>query len=213
MTHLDGTRLNDYLDGLLEGEERERVVAHLESCPECRDRVSALRGLEGRLASLPREILPRRDLRPGIRARIDQDPAPEAGTRVGVQGAEPRPSFPGPWLKAAAVLALLALGSLGLWSVMGPEPEGAAGLDAVIASYAGAADELSGALQRRSAELDPLVVQNLEANLAAVDAAIGELRHARVPATDQIELARHLEARYRTKLGLLRDAMERLEDS
>ena len=62
--------LNDYVDGLLAPAEVRRLEEHLEGCDECRARIDALRGLGARLAALPREVRPRRDLRPRIEERV-----------------------------------------------------------------------------------------------------------------------------------------------
>ena len=51
MTHL-GQRLSALIDGELDYDERERVLAHLARCGWCRDEVAALRALKRRMNAL-----------------------------------------------------------------------------------------------------------------------------------------------------------------
>lgn len=193
MNHPDEARLNDYVDGLLDVDQATEVEAHLAACAECRDRVAALRSLTERLGALPEGISPRRDLRPEGARPVD-------GGR--------------PWLRAAAAVAVLTAAGAAVW--LGVDSSGRAGSagasDPVIASYAEAARELTGELRTRKTELSPAAVRALDANLAAVDAAIRELERARRGVNDD-ELDHHLEGRYRTKLELLRGALAILEAS
>ncbi|WP_207933669.1 zf-HC2 domain-containing protein, partial [Actinomadura sp. GC306] len=47
-----GERLTALVDGELGHEERDRVLAHLAGCAQCRDEVTSLRLLKGRLRNL-----------------------------------------------------------------------------------------------------------------------------------------------------------------
>ncbi len=62
-------QLSEYLDGYLEGGEREGLERHLAGCPACR---SVLAGLEEVRAEArdARDLAPERDLWPGIRGMI-----------------------------------------------------------------------------------------------------------------------------------------------
>ena len=44
-------KLFGYVDGLLEGSEKEAVVSHLESCSTCRDEVTGIEQLQERLVA------------------------------------------------------------------------------------------------------------------------------------------------------------------
>lgn len=193
MTHPDGARLNDYADGLLEEGAAADLEAHLVDCERCRERVAALRRLTARLDALPRAIPPRRDVRPTT-------PAPARGR---------------PWIRAAAAVAVgVGIGAaawLGLFAPPESAPDGAAG-DPVISAYTSAAAELTAQLRPRKTELDPAAARALDTNLATVDAAIREVERAQARRDDGA-LDRHLEARLRTKLALLRSAMRLLEAS
>ena len=47
-----GERLTALVDGELGHEERDRALAHLAGCAQCRDEVTSLRSLKGRLRGL-----------------------------------------------------------------------------------------------------------------------------------------------------------------
>ena len=219
MNHPDETRLNDYVDGVLGPEPAAEVEAHLADCTGCRGRVATLRELADRLAALPEGIPPRRDLRPGIRERIEAGHTGEPGVTprpAPVRGPEnARPAGGRPWLRAAAAVAVLVGAGAAVWlGVDAPGRTGSAGAaDPVIASYHEAARELTGELEARKTALSPAAVRALDASLAAVDAAIRELERARRQGAHGDALDRHLEGRYRTKLELLRGALAILEES
>jgi anti-sigma factor RsiW len=51
--------------GVLDAADSANVAAHVESCTECATAVEQLRAMKTRLAALPRDIRPARDLRSG----------------------------------------------------------------------------------------------------------------------------------------------------
>ena len=69
--HIDDTRLNDYLEGLVTGELTRQVEAHLAACEECSGRLEALTLLLSDLAGLPDDATPARDLWSGVRSGIE----------------------------------------------------------------------------------------------------------------------------------------------
>ena len=69
-THIDDTRLNDYLEGLVTEDVAGEVDAHLAACEECSARLERLRLLLSELAALPDAATPARDLWSGVQARI-----------------------------------------------------------------------------------------------------------------------------------------------
>ena len=110
--------LHDYLDGTLGREQRRTLEAYLEENSELREELIQLHRLLDRVAALPEEVAPARDLWPGIAAAIV-----EGGTAVepGLWGhlAAWRPTFRErpilalrPALAVAAVLALVLLAAL-----------------------------------------------------------------------------------------------------
>lgn len=222
MTHPEETRLQDYVDGLLPGDVAREVEAHLAACDACRDRVERLRELMGELRALPREIPPPRDLRPPVSpagggARSQRRRAP-SGAPAGRP--ERRRGGIASRLRTAAGIALVAGTAAVVWLAtedpdrretamaedVSEEDADAAAAAAPIAPYSGAARDLSATLEARRAALDPEAARLIDRNLAVVDAAIRELERARARAPDDAALARLLEARYRTKLELLRRA-------
>ncbi len=68
--HIDDTRLNDYLEGLVTEDVARTVDVHLAACEECSGRLEALTLLLSELAGLPDEATPTRDLWSGVRAGI-----------------------------------------------------------------------------------------------------------------------------------------------
>ncbi len=69
--HIDDTRLNDYLEGLVTDDVARVVDVHLAACEECSGRLEALTLLLSELAGLPEGATPTRDLWPGVRAGIE----------------------------------------------------------------------------------------------------------------------------------------------
>ena len=51
--HIDDTRLNDYLEGLLSEDVARAAEVHLAACEECSGRLEALTLLLSELAGLP----------------------------------------------------------------------------------------------------------------------------------------------------------------
>ncbi len=110
--------LHDYLDGTLGREQRRALEVYLEGNSELREELAQLRRLLDRVAALPEEVVPARDLWPGIAVAIA-----EGGTAAepGLWGrlAAWRPTFRErpilalrPALAVAAVLALVLLAAL-----------------------------------------------------------------------------------------------------
>lgn len=216
MTHPDEARLNDYADRLLDPDAAADVEAHLARCDACRARVEAIRELTGRLASLPRDIPPRRDLRPEVGVRADarapgaRDDGRSAAETAAPAGAGPVGARWTSWLRTAAVLVGLVGSAAALWLLL-PGPEPPFPTDPVIRSYAQAAGELETTVRSRGAELSPEAAGALATSLETVEGAIRELEQAR--RAGEADVDRLLEARYRVKLDLLRDALDLLEES
>ncbi len=68
--HIDDTRLNDYLEGLVTEDVARAVEVHLAACEGCSGRLEALTLLLSELAGLPDDATPARDLWHGVRAEI-----------------------------------------------------------------------------------------------------------------------------------------------
>lgn len=206
--------LNEWAEGGLSEFERAAVARHLEGCAPCRAEGERLAGLIADLAALPREVLPPRDLLPGIRRRIDA--AGSAGSPGGRRG-----SMTGRRLALAASVTLVVVTAAATALIVRQKeaapvagrdrpaataPGPAAELRAVTAEYDRAVEALAAELEARRGELDPATVRIVEENLALVDRAIREARAALAadPADDVLQ--RLVVASYEQKIDLLRRA-------
>jgi anti-sigma factor RsiW len=95
-----GATLQDFLDGRLDATRQAEVRAHVETCPQCRGQLEALRWVRNIvLKPLPGEELP-----PGLAGRV------AAALDAAEQSAEPAPALTarsrwGKWAVAAALVA------------------------------------------------------------------------------------------------------------
>ncbi len=111
-----GPMLDAYVDNELDLSKSVELEKHLESCPECADRVRAIRQLHSRLSSPEM----RRAAPEALRARVSKIPA---GEGAGLQPHELAPKkfslvF---YLGAAAALIILAFGSLSVLRTRGAD--------------------------------------------------------------------------------------------
>ena len=146
--HIDETRLNDYLEGLVSEDIARDVEVHLAACEECSGRLEALTVLLSELAGLPDEATPARDLWSGVREEIEaglghgEGENQETATRESVaipisrgRSAETRRfSFSVAQLLAASVVLTLLSGGT-VWTALNRGPNrdtvGAAGITQV----------------------------------------------------------------------------------
>lgn len=205
-------RLDDYVDGTLREAELHDLELHLAACAGCADEERGLRALLARVAALPEEMSPSRDLWPGIAERI-------AAVR-------PRPAALGPrriwsWspaLLAAAAAVLVALGSLArVWapSAGRETPAGAVGavqeaawttdpaLLAAEREYARATGQLMAALEARKATLPPETMAAVEKDLTTIDAALRQVRGALRQDPANPQLSHMLASTHQKKLDVL----------
>lgn len=225
MTHPEIHTLNDLIDDELDAAARAAVERHLAGCAECRAEVAALRDVLNGAVTLPESIEPSRDLWPAIAAEYE---ATRAATPLSVSAGGER-TLQTLWrlrapLAAAATVVLL-LGSGGTYLLMrGAEPAAPAvatttspAVDPAVrtvAAFPGEPDyeraigELRAALAARSNDLDPQTVATVERNLRIVDTAIGEAQAALAADPGNGALTRTLSDTYRTKIQLLRRAVE-----
>ena len=168
--------LDDYVDGLLIGEEPALVARHLASCPDCARQANALRELLQKAKALSRHIEPRRDLWPGIRGQIENESKRWHGFRYAPTAV---------LAVAAAVLAILA-GGLLMRGVPRPAEtvmtvsEAPVRLQqevvAVEAEYQRARRELMATMDQLPHRLAPETRTVIDQNLAVIDGAIQEIR-------------------------------------
>lgn len=118
VSHPDEPTLDRYRTGELEGEEREQLEAHLETCEACRARLSGLEAFSDRVGEAygaSRRAAPRPDWetqRASILDRIDE-PAVRRGPWTRVRRWAPQ--------LAAAAIAVLVVGVLWQEGIRGPD--------------------------------------------------------------------------------------------
>jgi hypothetical protein len=195
---------------------------------ECRN--GDLQRLLTRVAELPREIAPRRDLWAAVAERLVERPAAEpAGRGPRRAPAEPWRAAPGRgararrWLvRAAAALVFMALGALlaELARFHGEAPAGAAralpgtgrvapasasasGFEEIEAEYLRAKEALWLMVYSRHEELSPVTLEIVRRNLLIVDDAIRDLREALEEDPGNRQLESSLLAQHRRSLHLL----------
>jgi hypothetical protein len=214
-------RLSEYLDGDLDGAERQALDAHLRDCADCRDVLVELQQVTLKASALP-DREPATDLWPGIAARIGV-PVGSASRRV--PSAARRWSFTLPQL-AAAGLVLVALGAGGFWAgqqavsppgsvVAGPPGQSSGGAVVPVAaredlyardSYDRAVADLERVLAENRSRLDTATVRVLEESLRTIDRALTRARDALSRDPSDTYLNAHLAETMRRKLDLLRRA-------
>lgn len=198
--HPHPSELSAHLDGDLEAPARDRLAAHLEACPECREVVGELRLLSERLDRHP-DPAPPRDLWPGVAERIRGE-GPRPAALHPAQG--PSRWWARPlWLAPAAGLAALAVVVVGL-RLLGPPgpagppssgPEGVPAAEAPpgagsVALYREAAEAMKGRLAE--APLPEGLAAVVEEELATYDRAVAETAAALERSPDDAELRAHL---------------------
>jgi Putative zinc-finger len=205
-------RLSEYLDDELSSDDRRGLEAHLAECAACRDTLEELRSVVSRAGALPARP-PAADLWSGIAPRLDRRGSVTALTPQ----THRRFSFTLPQLVAAG-LALMVMSGGGVWVLNNGGratslPPLAANTDpnvvpAAIADphYDEAIVDLEQALQAGRSQLDPGTIKVLEANLAAIDAAIEQSRQALAADPANVYLNSHLADARQRKLALLRRA-------
>jgi len=198
-------RLDDFVDGLLDGEEAAAVERHLATCASCRAEEQGLRALLREAAMLRAEIAPPRDLWPGIARRIERG----SGARLRL-------------LAAAAALLLAVGGALLALGPAAPPPRSASGVgveadgtgtlreaalqQAEIARLEGEYDEAARALLvelRSRQDLPPRTVAQVEASLQTIDGALAEIRAALKVKPSEPTLHLMLASTHRKKIDLL----------
>lgn len=204
-------RLSEYLDGDLAAAHRAALERHLETCAPCRATLAELRRVVARAQALD-DTPPARELWPGIAQRIGATPSQPAVVNLAERRARRRFSFSMPALAAAAIAWMLVSGGAmyallrsGTVSVTTQTPPPDAGILAV-AGYDAAVTQLEQALTVNRAQLDTATVRVLEKNLAIIDRAIAEARHALAADPASQYLNHHLARTMQRKLELLRRA-------
>ncbi len=199
--------LEDYVDETLPESAAREVRDHLVRCSSCALAEAECRALLSRAAKLPAEMVPSRDLWPGIRGRIAAGPARTAR-------AVPSVALYGR-IAAAAVLLVVLTSAVTLWVVRRQEPAKPplamaspelAALRTSEPDYLQARKALYAALQQRRGSLSPQTVKILDQNLAAMDQALRAMKAALGKDPGNRGLAVLIESTYRQEIQVLMQA-------
>ncbi len=200
--HPTTEQLQELADGMLAPAERSRVRAHLEHCGTCREESSRVQSLMAALRTLPRELDPGADLRPGILAEI-QRRSVARGRRAALQTLR--------WpLSAAAAILIILTSTLTVMLVQSPEvstrTEVSANFVLLEGEYLRAADEFARALDAERERLSPETLDLMEASLRSVERALAESRAALDEDPVSLALKELVLAAHRHRLDVLRRA-------
>lgn len=199
-------RLDDFVDGLLDGRDRARFDRHAADCATCARKLEAQRSLLRAAADLRVDVAPSRNLLPGIRRAVRQHP-------------ERLPLRERPWWLGLAASLLIA-GGLAVVYGLGrlPVETGAGGgappgtaqpatlnddFGRVELEYERAAEQLLASIEARRDRLPPEIVETLDRNLAIIDAAIAEIHAALESAPPAASSTELLAAMHQQRIQLL----------
>ena len=215
-------RLSDYLDDEMSGNERARLEEALEHDADLRGVLKDLREVREAAAVVATQY-PAADLWPAIEARITGAEQPTVVDLGQAREERRRFSFTAFQLAAAAV-AVLVLGSAGMWTLMSPNVAGPDGTGTVAVapapeaqlasaaeegssfSYEATIQELETQLQIGRDRLDPKTVEALERSLATIDRAIAQAQDALEADPASVYLNRHLADARTRKISVLQQA-------
>jgi hypothetical protein len=205
--------LGDFLEGGLDGSERQNAEAHLTGCSRCRGLVADLNEIRDEAARLP-VLRPTHDLWNGIGKRIETP-----GIAIG----ERRPAWQSRVRLASAAVLLVAVTAAVTWKIANDRPLPAVassdsvaqpGTDVTLASnrlarsYDVKIAEIRAILDRRAGSLDSSTMRVLAINLRVIDEAIERVRTALDSMPSNPLLSQKLERAYELKLNTLRQFAE-----
>ena len=212
--HIDETRLNDYLDGLLDASERANVDEHIETCEPCAADLAALSDVVAAMGALPTEASPERDGWAEVRGRIENDrvvqfPGVRRTTRRWVSVTVPQ--------LAAAGIALAFLSGGSVWVAMSGSTAGggpqaslvspfAVVQTAASAEYDQAIVGLEEILERGRGILSSETLAAVESSLLSIEDAIQDAEEALAEDPDSDLLHRLLVNHQQAKLRVLQQA-------
>lgn len=216
-THVSWEALNDYADGRLAPAAEETVAQHIDECRECSRMLTRLRGILVSARTSADTVEPPTETWNAIRAEIDLRKI------VPIPGASRR--SPGiPWLRIAAVIAIITASSAATVAIMNsrsprnvaivPVDTPAAGVvpasvRAIDEDYAETVRSLRAALDSSRTNLAPETMEVVERSLRIIDAAIAEAREALLLDPASVHLRGMLSKNYQQKVDLLRRASAR----
>ncbi len=201
--------LDDWADGSLSEAEHQEAELHLASCAACRAEERKLRAFLAEAFGLRHEAQPGRDLWPGIATRI------ESRARV-LRFVRRGGLLSGLAAAAALVLALVlsrgpqpgagvaSVGSSG--ATVQPAAAGTADIERAEAEYLRATSQLIQTLNARRGSMPPEAqkqMADLEANVAAIDTALRQVKDALEKDPQNTKLNKMLASTHQKKIDLL----------
>lgn len=209
--------LDGYAEGSLAADVAARIDGHVAGCSQCASELEGQRRLLARVAELPREIEPSRDLWPALAVRLSVPPTVVEGRFGGSR-----------WWRLAAVAAamLMAAGSLLIAYSLGRQHVGGptaarvqlespvavparlagTGVAEAEAEFVEARDQLLVALAARRGTMSPETQRVVDDNLKLIDGAIVRITAALADDPLNPRLANRLAGAYRTQIELLQRA-------
>ncbi len=197
-------RLDDFVAATLNENDEATLARHLAECPACAAEERGLRSLLDQAAELPREMIPARDLWPGIAARLER--------RGKLLSSQPR-ATPLAWLATAAAVVIAVSATLttregGIIPApqtprLVPASLGTQGVLAAEHDYEQAAATLMRAIEQDRDALSPETLKVVEENLLLIDNALADVRRALEKDPASRELTSLLTATHRRKLETL----------
>ncbi len=205
-------RLNDYIDGLLEGEAARAVEDELARDPEYRALEQSLRSVIVQAGKLPKGVAPERDLWPGIETRLSTPSEILEHTRTHL------PSGAKYALLAASLAAVFLAGMLaartyhldgrGAGGIVTVKTSLSRELEVVEAEYAHAREVLVQALDDSRDRLAPETVEVVDENLAIIANAIEDIKGALEKDPENPALIQSLVATYDQQVDLLQQVTQ-----
>jgi hypothetical protein len=210
-------RLSEYIDGELDGAERDALEAHLAGCGQCYATLADLRDVVARAKTLA-DREPAQDLWSGIRAGITGNQPVRLSDRRD-RLVRRRFSLTAAQLLAASI-ALVLMSSSAMWLALRNEKTPQPTPSAVDLSHRSdqfrqarwkvqsdqAIAELQDALEQNESKMDTATVRIVRENLAVIDRAIAQAQHALRRDPGNTYLNQHLAKAMRQKIELLRRA-------
>ncbi len=200
--------LDEHADGSLSEAEHQEAELHLASCAACRTEERKLRAFLAEAAGLRHEAQPGRDLWPGIAGRIE--------SRARVLRLVRRGGLLTGLAAAAALVLALVIGRAPQHGagIAGVEPNGSvqpaaagtADIEKAEAEYLRATSQLIQTLNARRSSMPPEAqkqMADLEANVAAIDSALREVKDALEKDPQNTRLNKMLASTHQKKIDLL----------
>jgi hypothetical protein len=212
--HVNWETLNDYSDDCLAPAVRDEVARHLNECSECRETLAKLRSVLASAKVSALSVEPPAEAWEAIRAEIDLRKVVPLPTTA-------RPARRIPWLRVAAIVAIIAASSATTVAIMNankqhsvavaiPPEVGSGVVLAIEKNYDDTVRTLRAELDVLRSKLAPETIEAVERSLKIIDDAIAEVREALTRDPASAQLRGMLSKNYQQKVDMLRRAAKRV---